>query len=247
MRRNRKPLLSAARRPALGGVVSLGVHLAALVIVGLLDWYGGLTLLGSLPVGTNADAITIVARQSSQLPPGWEGRLEVVEMDEAELARAEARDPATAIAQEVLRRRVAAALQAAQQLPREQQVEKLEGLAERLGRVSTEESVDEVAGRLREALGVKPRATEPSAEPVAGEFDIKTAQLHAVERIERAGDETIYQLVLVDAEGRRQDQELGAAEGESLYRTWQIIQKNPLLERLYRGIVMQLLDQALGR
>ena len=39
------------------------------------------------------------------------------------------------------------------------------------------------------------------------------------------------------------DQELGIEEGEQLYRTFQLIKKNPLLEKVYRQVVMGLLDK----
>ena len=49
--------------------------------------------------------------------------------------------------------------------------------------------------------------------------------------------------VLLDAAGRTRETELTAAEGEQLYKTWELIKANPLLEKVYRGIVMQLLDK----
>ena len=52
-----------------------------------------------------------------------------------------------------------------------------------------------------------------------------------------------YVAVLLDAEGRQMDQELETEDGEKLYRTFQLIKKNPLLEKVYRQVVMGLLDK----
>jgi hypothetical protein len=228
---------SARKLQLAGGGASLLAHVASFLLLVLCDWLGILFSLG--PSSEPATQINLEARSVTDPPPSWQGTIEVTSRDEEEL-------DAAAVTDQVLQRRVTAALESAQTLPAEQQREQLEGLAERLGQIASERSVDDVAGRLRQALGVKPRATEPSAEPIAGDFDVATAQLHAVERLEVEGEEVSYKLVLVDSAGRRQEQQLGS-EGESLYKTWQLIQKNLLLERIYRGIVMQLLDQALGR
>ncbi|MFM7842824.1 MAG: hypothetical protein ACKPEY_01150 [Planctomycetota bacterium] len=221
-----------------GGGASLLAHVSSFLLLVLVDWLG--MLFFPMPTSEPTTQINLEARSASEPPRDWQGTIEITPPDE------EALDDPAAVADSVLQRRVTATVESAQALPAEQQREQLEELAQRLGQVSSERSVEEVTGRLRQALGVKPRATEPSAEPVAGEFDVSTAQLHAVERLEVEGEELSYKLVLVDADGRRQEQQLGP-EGESLYKTWQLIQKNPLLGRIYRGIVMQLLDQALGR
>jgi hypothetical protein len=41
------------------------------------------------------------------------------------------------------------------------------------------------------------------------------------------------------------ESEMTAAEGESAYKTFELIKSNPLLERVYRGVVMSLLDKVL--
>jgi hypothetical protein len=54
-----------------------------------------------------------------------------------------------------------------------------------------------------------------------------------------------YTAVLIDSAGRTQETEMNAAEGESAFKTFELIKQNPLLERVYRGVVMSLLDKML--
>jgi hypothetical protein len=254
---------SATKLRAVSVAVSLLLHVAALALLVVLDWLGGLQIFLS-PSVTN-HSITLVARQSSGVAVGWQGvidgatseRVERSETDDSsEIQRLLAKQglqPARdsedmqSMTEDGLKRRLTSAIAEAQALPEEGRFERLEGLADSLERISSEQAVEEVTRRLGQSFGVKPRATRPADELVEGVFDVSTAQLHAVDRMESEEEGVSYKLVLVDAAGRKQEQQLGAAEGESLYRTWQIIQKNPLLERIYRGVVMQLLDQALGR
>ena len=154
------------------------------------------------------------------------------------------RDQSTALTD--VKARIESAITAAQQRPIEEQHDRLQELTKRLNSVSTEQSVDELTGRLQQALGTTSRATAPKEKPASGPFDTKTAQLHEVRREEMTDGEFRYLVVLVDAAGRSFETELGPAEGEQLYRTWQLIKKNPLLERVYRGVVMQLLDKLLS-
>jgi hypothetical protein len=41
--------------------------------------------------------------------------------------------------------------------------------------------------------------------------------------------------------------ELTAAEGESLHNTFQLIKKSPMLEKIYRSVVMGTLDRLLNK
>ncbi len=88
----------------------------------------------------------------------------------------------------------------------------------------------------------KPCAERPAAKPVEGEFDFATAQLHEVRRQEDAEAEYVYFAVLVDAAGRRVESRMEQAEGESAYKTMQLVKANPLAEMVYRRIVMGFLD-----
>ena len=52
-----------------------------------------------------------------------------------------------------------------------------------------------------------------------------------------------YIAIMIDSDGRTLETEMTAAEGESAYKTFELIKQNPLLERVYRGVVMSLLDK----
>lgn len=196
-----------------------------------------LTWLGELPSNVPTP-ITLVVRADWELTEPPVVRVEMTP-DKEELP-----DEAPALAD--VPAQIEAAITAAQAKPVEEQRNQLEELAERLNNVSTEKSVDAMAAKLQQVLGAAPRATAPAEKPVSGEFDTSTAQLHDVRREEAADGEFRYLVVLIDAAGRSFESELGPAEGEQLYRTWQLIKKNPLLERVYRGVVIQLLDKLLS-
>ena len=48
---------------------------------------------------------------------------------------------------------------------------------------------------------------------------------------------------MLDAHGRTLETPLDAAEGERLFGIFELIKSNPLLERVYRGVVLSLLDK----
>ena len=135
-----------------------------------------------------------------------------------------------------------AAIAAADQRTEQANRQHLEALSDQLATHSSTESVDQLTASLQRWLGTKERATQPSAEPVDGEFDLETAQLHDVLRDDSAG-EVRYTAVLLDAAGRTMESPLTQAEGESVYRVMQLMKENPLLERVYRGIVLSFLDK----
>ena len=87
------------------------------------------------------------------------------------------------------------------------------------------------------------RATAPASAPVAGAFDFDSAQIHDV--LQETGDDQKprYVAVLVDAQGRSLRAELEPEEGRQLYKTMSIIKKHPLLEAVYRDVVMGFLDK----
>lgn len=120
-------------------------------------------------------------------------------------------------------------------------------LSERLTDISSHKSVDDINARLRKVLGTEARAERPADEPIAGEFDFGTAQMHDVRRERGENGQWIYTAILVDAAGRRFESPLPADQGETAYRTMQLVKSNPLMEKVYRGIVMSLLDSVLKR
>jgi hypothetical protein len=50
---------------------------------------------------------------------------------------------------------------------------------------------------------------------------------------------------MVDAQGVAREVEIDNENGQRLYKTMQLIKSNPLLEKVYRKILMGILDQVL--
>lgn len=128
----------------------------------------------------------------------------------------------------------------------QENLDRLNQLAERLEEVSSEQSIERMAGVFQTLTGTKPRAQRPSQEPVAGEFDFDTAQFHDVRREETDEGSWRYLCILVDAEGRAVEVEMDASDGQRVYQTMLRIKENPLLEQVYRQIAMPLFDKMLA-
>lgn len=124
--------------------------------------------------------------------------------------------------------------------------DELEQLAGKLGRISSEKSVDEMTNKLRKWLGTARRAERPAEKSVAGEFDFSTAQLHDVRREGNTEDGGFaYFAIMVDTAGRRYESPMDAIEGQSAYQTMQLVKANPLAEMVYRRVVMGFLDNVI--
>jgi len=139
--------------------------------------------------------------------------------------------------------KVSESIAEARSLTLDEQLEQLKRRSAELSGGSSAESIDQMAKRINALLGTKPRAAEPAAEPVDGSFDFDTAQMHEVcrESLEVGGYR--YRTVLVDSRGRQFETEVDAETGEQLYKVFEIIRGNPLLEKVYRQVVMGLLDK----
>lgn len=133
----------------------------------------------------------------------------------------------------------------AEQLSQEDQLARLTSLTGQLNRISTEDSVGAVTGQLAALLGTEKRSQQPAANAVNGEFDLDTAQVHDVRRSEREPGQIEYVAILLDAKGHTLETPLSPAEGEQLFKVMELVKSNPLLERIYRGLAMSLLDKLL--
>ena len=120
----------------------------------------------------------------------------------------------------------------------------LKELSGRLTKVSSEETIDELSGTIGRLVGTGPRETKPK-ENIEGPFDHTSGQPHDCKKLE-VGGQVKYMMVMIDKAGRTLDIEMSAAEGEQLYQTMQLIKSNPLLERVYRGVVMGIMDKLLA-
>jgi hypothetical protein len=120
---------------------------------------------------------------------------------------------------------------------------RLDDLSQRLNEVTDEASINSLADAMHSFLGTKPRATKPAKEAPSGEFDFDTAQFHDIQRFPREDGGFRYVTILLDAQGRTFEAEVSGQEGEPIYAAMERIKANPLLEQVYRQIVMPLLDQ----
>lgn len=139
--------------------------------------------------------------------------------------------------------RIKDAIAEADKLTPEQKLERLKMLSGQLERVSSDESLTGLVSTMNKALGTTARATQPAAEPVAGEFDFGTAQFHEVRRTEDAKGNFKYTAVLLDAEGRTTLAELDEEEGARMYQLLELVKSSPLMEKLYRGVMMGFIDK----
>jgi len=89
------------------------------------------------------------------------------------------------------------------------------------------------------------RAKEPDPTGPAGPFDVSTAQMHDITKQTDEQNNVRYVIVMIDAQGLTQTIDIDAENGERLYKTMKLIKSNPLLERVYRNIIMGILDQVL--
>jgi hypothetical protein len=124
-------------------------------------------------------------------------------------------------------------------------IEDLSKLSQRLTQVSSEQSVEEVNRTIGRILGQTERATAPVATKPGGPFDYNSAQVHDVRKETLPSGEIRYMATMVDAAGRTLEVELDPLNGEQAFRTMQIVKSNPLLESVYRGVVMGLIDKML--
>lgn len=124
----------------------------------------------------------------------------------------------------------------------EDSLKRLQQLSGQLQQASSAESVKQLSGQLNRWLGNSARASAPPTEKPEGPFDYSTAQLHDVLRKETAAGQFEYRSVLIDSAGRTIEVPTSEEEGARLYRIWELIKKNPLLETVYRQVVMGLLD-----
>lgn len=122
----------------------------------------------------------------------------------------------------------------------------LREMAARLQTISNDRNVSAMAERIGAALGISgvspapPVAAEPSLE-----FDHKSAQIQDVTSSTDADGRTQYVAQMIDARGMRMDVALAEEDGRELIRLFQLMRDFPLLEKVYRSVVMGLMDRML--
>jgi hypothetical protein len=126
----------------------------------------------------------------------------------------------------------------------DQNLDQLDELGEKLSAVSSEEAVGDIGSVLSRAMKLDDRATAPAVDATERKFESSSAQLHDVrlETDEATGVER-YVATLVDRHGTAIEQEMDAESGKQAYDVMQTIKKYPLLESVYRAVVMKILDR----
>lgn len=117
---------------------------------------------------------------------------------------------------------------------------RLERYAARLESLTSNESLNSMSSVLPQNAG----ATQPAEEPVAGEFDWDTAQIHDVRR-EEAGDGWRYIATMLDSEGRTTETELPADVGETTWKTMETLKRFPFADKVYRQYAMPVIEKAM--
>jgi hypothetical protein len=149
---------------------------------------------------------------------------------------------------QLARKRLEAETKRAEALDPEQQFHKLQAASKRLSQLSSDKSVSEMSGKLRQVFELPDRATQPTANADENEhFDPETAQLYDVLKETTDDGQDRYIAVLIDSKGFTSKISLSPEEGQKLHRLMRLIKSNPLLERVYRELAMPLLDQLLKK
>jgi hypothetical protein len=111
----------------------------------------------------------------------------------------------------MVRDRIQESVDHARQRSHVENLDRLERMGKRLNDVSSQQSIDRMAGVLQRMLGTKPRADQPVEEPIGGVFDFDTAQFHDVRREATANGGWRYVCTLIDAEGGVFEVDMNAA------------------------------------
>lgn len=171
--------------------------------------------------------------------PRWEGAI-------ADQRPAVERDPTGQSAESTfIQRQIDRSIETGKRRSGQENLDRLSRLSQQLSQASKSESVDQMANFLG---GVsKARAERPVENPSGKSIDVSTAQLHDVVRTIDGEGRKYYRLILIDAEGITTEVDIDPETGEQLYRTMRLIKANPLLEKVYRKIVMGIMDSVLPK
>jgi len=181
-------------------------------------------------VAPAADPVAAGGVNSTPVPAGVFGGSETLRTPEEELDRN-------------FHKRLQESIETANKTPEGERKADLKASGETLAAISSEESIDEIADKFQQLNATPDRATEPAQKPVAGAFDFGTAQIHDVTRTGSKATGYQYQATLLDAAGRTHQTPMPAADGATMYDTMQMVKQNPLMEKVYRQIMMPMLDQ----
>ena len=122
----------------------------------------------------------------------------------------------------------------------------LEKNLKRLDRVSDAESVEQVTTTIADTLGLDTQTYQRKPTVAEGPFDPSTAQIEDVTRTKSDDGTWVYESVLVDAEGRRQNVPMSESDGETTYEAFQQMKRFPMAEGIYRSVVMPLIQKTIA-
>lgn len=106
------------------------------------------------------------------------------------------------------------------------------------------EKVEEISDFIGKKMNLEStRETEVRQTVTPDKFDADTAQIADCRREETEDGKFRYMAQLVDAQGNAMEVELHGTEAEQTWKTMKMVKSSPLMEALYRGSVMPLLDR----
>lgn len=157
-------------------------------------------------------------------------------------------------AQQTVQRVLEEKTQTAEQRTIEENHQELSVQTDKLNQLSDEESIDQLTRQFQKWLNTPKRQTQPSNDPpvtaatvTADNFDADSAQFHDVLRSPTESGRYAYQSVLIDAQGRTLLLDMTESEGKQMFDTMQKIRENPLLDKVYRQIIMPIIDKELKK
>jgi uncharacterized membrane protein YkoI len=197
--------------------------------------------------------LTPLPGQSPIAPVELDGRWGVSENDEERWSevmvssREQPRlpDPDASIVASFVQRQIAQSIDEGNRRSLAENEGMLARLSQQLTESSSQDNIDAMAQFLSGVAGARKPAPSTNDAPIP--FDANTAQIDRVRKEVDSQERVHYIATLVDANGSTKELELDAQTGAQLYKILKIIESNPLLERVYRKIVMGFLDQALAK
>lgn len=150
------------------------------------------------------------------------------------------------VAESQVKEAIEASIDMAGRASQSKKLTELERNLNRLEEIASKESVEQIGAKVRDTIGLKPRATTPDGGPRGRSFDHDTAQFHDIVRINKANGKEAYRCVMIDSDGRTMEIEIDPEQGRVAYDTMQMIKRSPLGDAVYRTLVMPMLDKLLA-
>ncbi|NND98292.1 MAG: hypothetical protein HKN47_13280 [Pirellulaceae bacterium] len=210
----------ASKRIRRAVIISVALHVVALL--GLLFWYFPTATSESKTASTNFESDDATVPGPPRLPPP---------------------PPADDVPDEQIQKSIESQIEQVRRLPDEKKLSELEKNLKRLDAISSPQSVQDVTVKITSSLGLDPQQYQPKESVPEGEFDFDTAQLANVTREKDESGDWVYQSTLVDAQGHKFTAPMPDADGETMYETFQQMERYPMAAGIYRSVVMPLMQK----